>query len=81
ASDAAAGSPATPSSSKRLLVHSPSGNKLDVETFALRPDRPLTLAERQERIKSETMRLSDLARREQLAKATTEKERCCCGVM
>lgn len=80
-SDAEGGSPPTASSTRRLIVHSPSGNQLDVETFARRPDRPLTLGERQERIKAETMRLSDQARREHLARATRKKERCCCAVM
>lgn len=69
-----------PSSSKRLIVHSPSGKQLDVETFARRPDRPLTVGERQERIRAETARLSEQARRERLAEATRKKERCCAGV-
>ena len=38
---------------KRLIVHSPSGNALDPQTFAKRPDRPLTIAERQQRIREE----------------------------
>ncbi|KAL8678114.1 MAG: hypothetical protein Q9186_005520 [Xanthomendoza sp. 1 TL-2023] len=34
-------------STRKLIIHSPSGTGLDAEEFAKRPDRPLTLGERQ----------------------------------
>ncbi|KAL8684215.1 MAG: hypothetical protein Q9218_008377, partial [Villophora microphyllina] len=66
---------------KQFIIHSPSGNRLDAETFAQRPDRPLTLAERQQKIREETKRQNDAARRAALARVTRKKEKNCCGVM
>ncbi|KAL8717782.1 MAG: hypothetical protein Q9181_008284 [Wetmoreana brouardii] len=71
----------TPQGPKRVIVHSPSGNRLDAQTFAKRPDRPLTVAERQQKIREETKRQTDEARRAALARATAKKERGCCIVM
>ncbi|KAL8725611.1 MAG: hypothetical protein Q9166_007246 [cf. Caloplaca sp. 2 TL-2023] len=66
---------------KRLIIHSPSGAKLDAEAFAKRPDRPLTLGERQQRIREETARLADERRRVELGRAMREGRRGCCLVM
>ncbi|KAL8698043.1 MAG: hypothetical protein Q9201_006790 [Fulgogasparrea decipioides] len=81
AKDRAPSSTTTPQGQKRVIVHSPSGNRLDAQTFAQRPDRPLTLAERQQKIREETKRQTDEARRAALARATAKKERGCCVVM
>lgn len=66
---------------RRLIVQSPSGNHLDAEAFARRPDRPLTVAERQQRIREETVRKQGEARRQELRRVTAKKEKGCCGVM
>ncbi|KAL9016574.1 MAG: hypothetical protein Q9185_006076 [Variospora sp. 1 TL-2023] len=62
---------AAAAASRRPMVQSPSGNQLDAETFARRPDRPLTVGERQTRIREETVRKGDEARRERLRVVTT----------
>ena len=44
------------SASAQIMISSPSGQMLDLQTYLERPDRPLTIPERQERIRSETIR-------------------------
>ncbi|KAL8895654.1 MAG: hypothetical protein Q9192_003511 [Flavoplaca navasiana] len=67
---------------RRLIIHSPSGAKLDAEAFAQRKDRPLTLGERQERIRAEMKRQVDEGRREGLERAMrSHGRRGCCVVM
>ncbi|KAL8768773.1 MAG: hypothetical protein Q9209_005061 [Squamulea sp. 1 TL-2023] len=65
---------------KRLIIHSPSGAKLDAEEFLKRKDRPLTLGERQQKIREETKKRADEARREGLERAMRKegKRECCC---
>ncbi|KAL8919574.1 MAG: hypothetical protein Q9208_006691 [Pyrenodesmia sp. 3 TL-2023] len=66
---------------RRVMVQSPSGQQLDAEAYARRPDRPLTVQERQARIREETIRKGEEARRAELRRVTAKKERGCCGVM
>ncbi|KAL8749280.1 MAG: hypothetical protein Q9184_006872 [Pyrenodesmia sp. 2 TL-2023] len=66
---------------RRLMVQSPSGQQLDAEAYARRPDRPLTVQERQVRIREETLRKENERRRAELRRVTAKKERGCCGVM
>lgn len=58
------------------MVQSPpsDGNQLRVETCAKRADRPLTVGERQQRIREETVRKGEEARRERLRVARREGE-------
>ena len=68
--------------SRRLIIHSPSGARLDAEAFAQRKDRPLTLGERQERIRAEMKRQVDEERREGLERVLrSQGKRRCCVVM
>ncbi|KAI4285991.1 MAG: hypothetical protein L6R38_000218 [Xanthoria sp. 2 TBL-2021] len=67
---------------RRLIIHSPSGARLDAEAFAQRKDRPLTLGERQQRIRDEMERQADDERREGLERAMRKQgKRACCRVM
>ncbi|KAL8803008.1 MAG: hypothetical protein Q9182_003434 [Xanthomendoza sp. 2 TL-2023] len=70
-------------STRKLIIHSPSGTGLDVEAFAKRPDRPLTLGERQAKIREEIKRREEEARRMGLQRAMRQESRgrCCCSVM
>ncbi|KAL8811848.1 MAG: hypothetical protein Q9200_001463 [Gallowayella weberi] len=70
-------------STRKLIIHSPSGTGLDAEAFAKRPDRPLTLGERQKKIREEMKRREDEARRMGLQRAMRKESRgrCCCAVM
>ena len=78
-----------PNASRHTIVQSPSGQELDAYTYLNRPDRPLTVQERQQRIldrlqqesrqeserKKETLRM--MAAREAIAKR--KKQRRACG--
>ncbi|CAO1599226.1 hypothetical protein XANCAGTX0491_002963 [Xanthoria calcicola] len=67
---------------RRLVIHSPSGARLDAEAFALRKDRPLTVGERQRRIREEMTRQVDDERRVGLERAMRKQGRmACCRVM
>ncbi|KAL8999844.1 MAG: hypothetical protein Q9169_001385 [Polycauliona sp. 2 TL-2023] len=67
---------------KRLIIHSPSGGRLDAEAFAQRKDRPLTLGERQDRIRAEMKRQADEERRAETRRMTRQEGRgACCPMM
>ncbi|KAL8853928.1 MAG: hypothetical protein Q9221_001236 [Calogaya cf. arnoldii] len=67
---------------RRLIIHSPSGARLDAEAFAQRKDRPLTVGERQNKIREEMRRQADEERREGLERAMrSHRTRGCCRVM
>lgn len=67
---------------RRLIIHSPSGARLDAEAFAQRKDRPLTVGERQRRIREEMTRRVDDERRVGLERAMRKQGRmACCRVM
>ncbi|KAI4112089.1 MAG: hypothetical protein LQ339_000097 [Xanthoria mediterranea] len=67
---------------RRLIILSPSGARLDAEAFALRKDRPLTVGERQRRIREEMTRRVDDERRVGLERAMRKQGRmACCRVM
>ncbi|KAI4222385.1 MAG: hypothetical protein L6R36_006187 [Xanthoria steineri] len=67
---------------RRLIILSPSGARLDAEAFARRKDRPLTVGERQRRIREEMTRRVDDERRVGLERAMRKEGRmACCRVM
>jgi len=81
-----------PNASRRTIVQSPSGQELDAYTYLSRPDRPLTVQERQQRIlerlrqesqleterRKETLRM--MVAREEIARRKRGRRACggCC---
>ncbi|KAI4209260.1 MAG: hypothetical protein LQ351_007800 [Letrouitia transgressa] len=57
----------------RLIVHSPSGQALDPLAYSMRPDRPLTMAERRERIREGVRRATPTPEPEQMPELAVQQ--------